>query len=154
MDSNAKELSALLDTFGLFQHVKGPTHTRGHTLDLVISKGVNISSVDVKDLALSDHFCVFFDLQIIPNVQFTSVSVKRRYINENTSAKFTEAIAMSPTVSAESVDELLDEFNWKISNVMNAVAPIKTKTTLIRKKTPWRNTMMVKALKTMQESRV
>ena len=43
--------------------------------------------------------CVFFDLQIIPNVQITSVSVKRRYINENTSAKFMEAIAMSPTVS-------------------------------------------------------
>ncbi|KAK0139813.1 hypothetical protein N1851_023256 [Merluccius polli] len=148
IDTNAKELSALLDTFGLLQHVKGPTHTRGHTLDLVISKGVNISSVDVKDLALSDHFCVFFDLQIIPNVQLTSVSVKRRYINENTSAKFMEAIAMSPTVSAESVDELLDQFNWKISNVMDAVAPIKTKTTLIRKKTPWRNTMMVKALKT------
>ena len=147
-DSNAKELSALLDTFGLFQHVKGPTHTRGHTLDLVISKGVNISSVDVKDLALSDHFCVFFDLQIIPNVQLTSVSVKRRYINENTSAKFIDAIAMSPTVSAESVDELLDKFNWKISNIMDVVAPIKTKTTLIRKKTPWRNTMMVKALKT------
>ena len=58
MDSNAKELSALLDTFGLFQHVKGPTHTRGHTLDLVISKCVNVSSVDVKDLALSDHLCV------------------------------------------------------------------------------------------------
>ena len=148
MDSNAKELSALLDTFGLLQHVKGPTHTRGHTLDLVISKGVNISSVVVKDLALSDNFCVFFDLQIIPNVQLTSVFVKRRYINENTSAKFMEAIAMSPTVSAESVDELLDRFNWKISNVTDAVAPIKTKTTLIRKKTPWRNTMMVKALKT------
>ncbi|KAK0134690.1 hypothetical protein N1851_029706 [Merluccius polli] len=142
MDSNAKELSALLDTFGLLQHVKGPTHNRGHTLDLVISKGVNISSVDVKDLALSDHFC------IIPNVQLTSVSVKRRYINENTSATFLEAIAMSPTVSAESVDELLDKFNWKISTVMDAVAPIKTKTTLIRMKTPWRNTMMVKALKT------
>ena len=128
--------------------MKEPTHTRGHTLDLVISKGVNISSVGVKDFALSDHFCVFFDLQIIPNVQLTSVSVKRRYINENTSAKFMEAIAMSPIVSAESVDELLDKFNWKMSNVMDVVAPIKTKMTLIRKKTPWRNTMIVKALKT------
>ncbi|KAK0156079.1 hypothetical protein N1851_001392 [Merluccius polli] len=126
------------------------THSRPHS-----GSGVNISSVDVKDLALSDHFCVFFDLQIIPNVQLTSVSVKRRYINENTSAKFMEAIAMSPTVSAESVDELLDKFNWKISNVMDAVAPIKTKMTLIRKKTPWRNTMMVKAFKNrMQDSRV
>ncbi|KAK0146595.1 hypothetical protein N1851_014101 [Merluccius polli] len=104
MDSNAKELSALLDTFGLLQHVKGPTHTRGHTLDLVIS---NISSVDVKDSALSDNFCVFFDLQIIPNVHYVT--------------------------NCESVDELLDKFNWKISNVMDAVAPIKTKTTLTQK---------------------
>ncbi|KAM4539925.1 uncharacterized protein PAE49_020669 [Odontesthes bonariensis] len=56
MDTNAKELCSLLDTFGLLQHVNGPTHTRGHTLDLVISKGVDISSVDIKDLALSDHF--------------------------------------------------------------------------------------------------
>ncbi|KAM4592398.1 uncharacterized protein PAE49_010282 [Odontesthes bonariensis] len=40
MDTNAKELCSLLDTFGLLQHVNGPTHTRGHTLDLVISKGM------------------------------------------------------------------------------------------------------------------
>ena len=54
---------------------------------------------------------------------------------------------MSPTVSAESVDELLDTFNWKISNVMDVVAPIKTKTTLIRKHHGG-TTMIVKALKT------
>ncbi len=148
MDINAKELCSLLDTFGLFQHVKGPTHARGHTLDLVISRGVDISSVDIKDLALSDHFCVFFDLQIIPNTQLTSVSIRKRYINENTSVKFMEAIAMSPTMSAETVDELLDNFNVKVSNVMDTVAPIKTKMTLSRQRTPWRNTMMVKALKT------
>lgn len=47
MDSNGKELSSLLDTFGLWQQVKGPTHTQGHSLDLVISKDVDISSVDV-----------------------------------------------------------------------------------------------------------
>ena len=71
----------------------------------------------IKDLALSDNFCVFFDLQIFPNVQLTSVSVKRRYINENTSAKFMEAIAMSPTVSAESVDELLDTFKGGVRDL-------------------------------------
>lgn len=148
MDTNAKELCSLLDTFGLFQHVNGPTHTRGHTLDLVISKGVDISSVDIKDLALSDHYCVFSDLQITPNSQLTPVSVRKRYINENTSAKFMEVIALSSTVSAETVDELLENFNSKISNVMDTIAPVKTKMILSRKRTPWRNTMMVKALKT------
>ena len=149
-DANAKELCALLDTFDLLQHVRGPTHTRGHTLDLVISKGVDISSVDIKDLALSDHFCVFFNFQIVPNIQLTSVSARKRYINENTSVKFVETIAMSPTVNAETIDELLENFNCKISSVMDAVAPFKTKTTLSRQKhkTPWRNTVMVKALKT------
>ena len=46
--------------FGLTQHVTKPTHSRGHTLDVLISKGVVISNVDVIDVALSDHFCVFF----------------------------------------------------------------------------------------------
>ena len=86
---------------------KGQTQS----LDLVISKGVHISSVDVKDLALSDHFCVFFGQKIIPDVQLTSVSVRRRYINENTTAEFMEAIATSPTVSAESADQRLEKFN-------------------------------------------
>lgn len=84
---------------------------------------------------------------IIPNAQLTSVSVKKRYINKNTSAQFMETIAMLPPVSAETVDKLLDKFNRKISNVMHADAAFKTKTTLSCQKTPWRNTMMVKASK-------
>jgi len=31
--------SKLFLTFDLTQHVHGPTHNRGHTLDLLISKG-------------------------------------------------------------------------------------------------------------------
>lgn len=81
----------------------------------------------MEDLA-SDNFCVFFYLLII-------------LINKNTSAQF-----MSCVTHCESGDELLDNFNWKI-NVMDVVAPIKTKTTLGGQKTPWRITLTVKALK-------
>uniref|UniRef100_A0A3Q3RT53 Endonuclease/exonuclease/phosphatase domain-containing protein n=1 Tax=Mastacembelus armatus TaxID=205130 RepID=A0A3Q3RT53_9TELE len=42
------------------KHVTDPTHIKGHTLDLIISKGLNISEVEVTDVALSDHYCVFF----------------------------------------------------------------------------------------------
>ena len=34
----AVQLSSLLDSFGMQQHVEGPTHIRGQTLDLVISR--------------------------------------------------------------------------------------------------------------------
>lgn len=99
MDNNAKEPFALPDTFGLWQRVKEPMHAQGYTLDLVISKSldIDVSSVMVKNLALSDHSCVCFDLLITTQVQ-RFFSVKKRYINESTTAQFTEAKAMSPTL--------------------------------------------------------
>ena len=62
MDNTAKEP----DTFDLSQHMKELMHMpmhRGHTLDLVISKGLDIPSIMVKDLAHSDHYCILFDFR-------------------------------------------------------------------------------------------
>lgn len=55
------------------------------------------------------------------------MSIKRRCINENTSTQFLETIAVLPTLNAETVDKPLVKSTSKISNVMDAVAPIKTK---------------------------
>ncbi len=54
----------------------GPTHNRRHTLDLLISRGLNISSIVIKDVALSDHFCSFFDILIFATTESRSVSVR------------------------------------------------------------------------------
>ncbi len=80
---------------------------RGHTLDLLISRGLNISSIVIKDVALSDHICIFFDI-LIYFTKSRSVSVRKRCINENTSALFMKAIFLTPSISADSVDLLLD----------------------------------------------
>ena len=37
-DSHAVHLQQLLESFGYVQHVTGPTHSAGHTLDLVIAR--------------------------------------------------------------------------------------------------------------------
>ena len=84
-DRQAKELSAILEMFGLTQHVAEPTHNRGHTLDLVITKGVVTSNVNVVDVALSDHFCVFFDLSVTPKPAVGPSVVQRRHITDKTS---------------------------------------------------------------------
>ncbi len=65
-------------------NVHGLTHNRGHTLDLLISRGLNISSIVIKDVALSDHFCIFFDILTSVTTESRSVSVRKRCINENT----------------------------------------------------------------------
>ncbi len=89
----------------------GPTHNRVYTLDLLISKGLNISSIFIKDVALSDHFCIFFYILISVTTESRSVSVRKRCINENTSALFMKATSLTPNISADSVDLLLDSFN-------------------------------------------
>ncbi len=101
-----------------------PTHNRGHTLDL-LSRGLNISSIVIKDVALSDHFCIFFDILISVTTESRSVSVRKRCINENTSAPFMKAISLTPSISADSVDLHLDSFNSKVKNVIDDIAPIK-----------------------------
>ncbi len=108
----AKEILTVLNFFDLIQQVHGPTHNRGHTLDLLISRGLNISSIVIKDVALSDHFCIFlYDILISVTTESRSVSVRKRCINENTSALFMKAISLTPSISADSVDLLLDSFN-------------------------------------------
>uniref|UniRef100_A0A8C1S6N0 Reverse transcriptase domain-containing protein n=1 Tax=Cyprinus carpio TaxID=7962 RepID=A0A8C1S6N0_CYPCA len=51
----AAEFLQLLDCFNLTQLVDSPTHTRGHTLDLVITNSVYLSNLLVYDLGVSDH---------------------------------------------------------------------------------------------------
>ena len=77
-NKTTKEMITVLNTFDLIHHVHGPTHKGGHTLDLIISRALNISSIVIKDVALSDHFCIFFDILISATTESRSVSVRRR----------------------------------------------------------------------------
>lgn len=58
----ATDFLQLLDTLNLQQHVDVPTHSRGHTLDLVISNSAPISNLQVYDLGVSDHMVVSMEL--------------------------------------------------------------------------------------------
>ncbi len=61
-----------------------------------------------------------------------------------------EAITISQRLKAETVDLLFDHFKLKILKFMDVVALVKIKKILRQKKTPWRNTMMVKVRKRVQ----
>ena len=61
MDSATKFIQ-ILDQYNLQQHVNGATHTKGHTLDLVITKRDDsiIDNVQIGNCDISDHYSVFF----------------------------------------------------------------------------------------------
>lgn len=57
-----KDIFNILDSFDLVQWVPGPTHDHGHTLDLVLSFGLSVKSMDIVKPAFSDHSAVLFDI--------------------------------------------------------------------------------------------
>ena len=61
-DPISREFLNLLNCLDFKQHVMQLTHNRGHTLDLVITNGLFIGVFSVADLAVSDHYCVFFNI--------------------------------------------------------------------------------------------
>lgn len=145
-DKNAIELSAILETFSLTQHVTGPTHIRGHTLDLIITKGVNLSNVNVADVAMSDHFCVFFDLSLIPKRVAASTVVQRRHLNDSSRTQFVEMIRFE-NASCSNVDDFLNSYTSTVLNVLDTMAPVRTKIVRNNQKAPWRSADSVRAQK-------
>ena len=92
-----KELCCVLD--GLTQHVTESTHNKGHILDLIISKGLNISTVVATDVALSDHSCVFFESTISVHTNVQAEVITKQYITDNTSEIFIQAFSSTPALS-------------------------------------------------------
>jgi len=115
-DRGAKELFCVLT-----QHVTEPTHNKGHTLDLIISKGLNISKLVVTDVPLSDHSCVFFESSIPVQTIAKKEVTTRRHLSENAQEMFVQNFSSSIAHANVSVNELVDHFNSKITNVMDTI---------------------------------
>ncbi len=63
----------ILDSTGVRQHVSEPTHCRNHTLDLILSHGIDVDGVEVLQQSddISDHYIVLCKLHIAKAVNST-----------------------------------------------------------------------------------
>ncbi len=92
----AKDFTSLIDSFDLVQMVKGPTHSLGHTLDLVLVYGHSICDLEICELSFSDHKPVMFTCSLSGQSSKRHQPVLRSRIfsptvNEDLSAHFNEA---------------------------------------------------------------
>lgn len=55
-----RRFRTLLQAYELDQNVQSPTNRRGHILDLVITRNVEVSGLLVQNDEISDHFSVYF----------------------------------------------------------------------------------------------
>ncbi len=96
-----KEFNHLLESFGLSQCVVGPTHERGYTLDLLLTLGFSVGSVQTADTLFSDHKTVLFNPTFSYNGQANdgSVAVESRVLSSSTASNFSGAFDILPLKS-------------------------------------------------------
>ena len=62
LDSKPTKFLDLLSSLNFIQHVTGPTHNLGNTLDLVCTKDITAGLPSILQFPVLDHSCVFFNL--------------------------------------------------------------------------------------------
>lgn len=81
------------------------------------------------DVALSDHCCIFFDVPAFPVQQKGTRTIKKRIINNNPTETFKKTVNELLLFMASSTEDPVNNFNSKIRNIIDSIAPVKTKNT-------------------------
>ena len=144
-DSDAIKFSDLLESFGLKQHVTGPTHKGGHTLDLIVTRCSDciLSAPPKVDCYLSDHASVCCKLASQRPPLLDKVITFRKYkgIDLESFKRDLDSSSLcqsTPTViSGEELDELTRDYNNTLSALVDCHAPLKSKRVRSRPSVPW-----------------
>ncbi|XP_042559606.1 uncharacterized protein LOC122128826 [Clupea harengus] len=133
----AADFLNVLECLGLQQHVEVPTHTKGHTLDLVITDSAPISNLQVYDLGVSDHKVVSMAFTfMLPTIQPKRQMSFRNWKRINT-ATMTMDLQLITCPASASMDELVELYNTSLSSVFDLHAPVKSREVNFSRSAPW-----------------
>uniref|UniRef100_A0A4W6F8H6 Reverse transcriptase domain-containing protein n=1 Tax=Lates calcarifer TaxID=8187 RepID=A0A4W6F8H6_LATCA len=133
---------ALIDTFGFTQSVHEPTHCGGNTLDLILSRGIEVSNLTISPVTsvISDHFLIKFDATLVCPPKIVSNISSTRHIGPATLTVLSEQLpeVLAPfTTAIGSVDNCTRDLNTTLSSLLDSVAPLTTKIKQPKRSTPW-----------------
>lgn len=139
-DVDTMKFLDLLESLGLQQHVNHPTHVKGHTLDLIITRQIDgiITATPKPDRYLSDHLSVFCCLQS-EKPSLTSKSVSYRKWKSVSMETVNNELAESELCQNPPNDlkELVACYNKTLEVTLDKYAPLITKTIMERPRVPW-----------------
>ena len=147
-----------MESLELQQHVRGPTHIHGHTLDLVVTRLAENIILDTPkaDRYLSDHAAILCKLtsskplNTVKEVKYRrtkSVDISALSCDLWESSLCRDVLSNShpDILSACNLDYLACNYNTTLSSVIESHAPLKTKTIVSRPTVPWYNDDILKA---------
>ncbi len=129
----AKDFISLIDSFGFQQIVTGPTHTHGHTLDLVLSLGLVVSDIVIEDFIVSKQNLILCTVSL--PCQPSKFCQAKRWLQAlmpsthvEFNASFMETLQgmklnlLSPHLC---VEETVNIFNPVCAETLGSVAPLR-----------------------------
>ncbi|KAK2879923.1 hypothetical protein Q8A73_023735, partial [Channa argus] len=152
-DSNCLNtaFNSLLDSIGFSQNVNKPTHCFSHTLDLVLTYGIETDNLTIfpHNSLLSDHFLITFEFTITDYIAVREKFHYSRCLSEKAVNKFKEIISSSfaspyvntmgsslLNVTPAQVDYLVDNSAASLRTILDSVAPLKKKAVNQQRRSP------------------
>ncbi len=110
----------ILNSIGVRQHVSGPTHSQNHTLDLILSHGIDVNGVEILQQSddISDHYLVL--CKFVSNLPDLSQ-------------------LLSISNSSEQLDDVTETMDSLFSSTLDTVAPLRLRKIKEKSPTPWYN---------------
>ena len=126
-DSLAARFCDIIDSMGLKQHVTGPTHSAGHTLDLVITRATSllVHELAVTDPGISDHSAISLLLHI-EKPPTVIKQIQYRKIKAINVSKFIDDLNASALINhpANDLEDILSSYNKTLSNTLDTHASL------------------------------
>ena len=128
-DTECSQLSSLIESFGLVQHVSGLTYIKGHMRDLVISRAEDdiVQGCTVGSF-ISDHNAIHFSVKS-GKQHSTGKSGTTRKIKSINPTDFSKDILSSELLTnppPPHVDDVVRRYNTVLHKLLDEHAPLKT----------------------------
>uniref|UniRef100_A0A8C1ZG26 Reverse transcriptase domain-containing protein n=1 Tax=Cyprinus carpio TaxID=7962 RepID=A0A8C1ZG26_CYPCA len=135
----------ILNNTGVRQHVSRPTRCQNHTLDLILSHGIDVGGVEIMQPSddISDHYLVLCKLHIAKTVNSTCYKYGRT-ITSTTKDCFVRNLPdvsefLSISKTSEQLDDVTETMDSLFSSILNTVAPLCLRKVKKNRLTPWYN---------------
>ena len=123
----------LLESFNLVQHIDKPTHIRGHTLDLMITRPSVFVQNAIVDYLLSDHISVLCDLSLEKPSSLKKHITYRKYRDIDITV-FREDL-QEKLISVDLNDDfltLVTTYRNVVSGLIEKHSPLQAKSVMVR----------------------
>ena len=146
--TDSKHFKDMLYSLNLEQHVKEPTHDKGHLLDLVMSRCGELmpENLTVHAPVFSDHSPITFGVGL-QKAKPLKKTITFRKVTDIDITELQKDIHSSDLVTnpKSNVIELVNQYNETLKTVLDKHAPEKVKCVTIHPNTPWFNPDIVEA---------